>query len=83
MAASLPTYADARLAVLNVLSQYRKEPEPSFVRQYVLEQAAKSLGQFGDQHGGRLVMAPYDDLFRSGVINFGRALNQTGPEWGT
>ena len=82
MAASLPTYADARLAVLNVLSQYRKETERSFGRQYVLEQAAKSLGQFGDQHGGRLVMAAYDDLFRSGVINFGRALNQTGPEWG-
>ncbi|MFZ5894742.1 MAG: hypothetical protein ACOY0T_27005 [Myxococcota bacterium] len=27
-------------------------------------------------------MAAYDDLFRSGVINFGRAVNQPGPEWG-
>jgi len=82
VAASLPTYADARLAVLNVLSHYRKETERSFGRQYVLEQAAKSLGQFGDQHGGLLVMAAYDDLFRSGVINFGRAIHQSGPEWG-
>jgi hypothetical protein len=82
MADSVPTYAEARLAVLNVLSQYRKETERSFGRRYVLERAAQSLGQFGDQHGGLLVMAAYDDLFRSGVINFGRSIGQSGPEWG-
>lgn len=82
MAEPLPTYADARLAVLNVLGLCRKEAERSFVRQSVLEDANKSLGQFGDRHGGRLVMAAYDDLFRSGMINFGRAINQPGTEWG-
>jgi hypothetical protein len=71
-----------RIAVLNVLSHYRNETERSFGRQYVLEQAAKSVGQFGDQHGGLLLIAAYDDLFRSGIINFGRAINQSGPEWG-
>lgn len=78
----VPTYAEARRAVLAVLDERKKDPERSFGRSYVLEQASRALGQWGDRAGGRLVMAAYDDLFRSGVINFGRALNQPGPEWG-
>jgi hypothetical protein len=82
MASPLPTYADARRALLEVLAKFRAGHDREFGRGYVLEEAHKALGQFGDQHGGRLLMAAYDDLYRSGVINTGRALNQPGPEWG-
>jgi hypothetical protein len=80
MANPPPTYADARRALLALLAVYRTGHEQEFPREYVLKEANKALG--GDQRGGRLVMAAYDDLYRSGVINAGRALNQTGPEWG-
>ena len=82
MSDPLPTYADARRAVLAALAQHENDQERSFNRSGILADASKALGQWGDRHGGRLVMAAYDDLFRSGVINFGRALNQSGPEWG-
>jgi hypothetical protein len=82
MAETLPTYADARRALLDVLAGYRNAQDRAFGREYVLGEAGKKLGPFGDRHGGRLLMAAYDDLFRSGVINFGRAINQPGPEWG-
>lgn len=80
MANPPPTYADARRALLALLAVYRTGHEQEFLREYVLKEANKALG--GDQRGGRLVMAAYDDLYRSGVINAGRALNQTGTEWG-
>lgn len=82
MANPPPTYADARRALLDVLAKFRAGHENEFGRGHVLEEAEKALGQFGDGHGGRLVMAAYDDLFRSGVINNGRAINQPGPDWG-
>jgi hypothetical protein len=82
MANPLPTYADARRALLDVLARFRIAHDREFGRGYVLEEASKAFGQGGDQHGGRLLLAAYDDLFRSGVINTGRALNQPGPEWG-
>lgn len=47
MAESLPTYADARLAVINVLELYRNGSERSFGRQYVLEQAEQASKSFG------------------------------------
>lgn len=82
MSDPVPTYADARRAVLDALAEHRTTQERSFSREGVLRQASEALSKWGDRHGGRLVMAAYDDLFRAGVINFGRALNQHGPEWG-
>ena len=81
MANPLPTYADARRAMLKVLAEKRSGSEPGVGRRHLLEETSRALGAFGDRRGGRLVFAAFDDLYRSGIINWGLDLTNPGMEW--
>jgi len=77
----LPTYADARKAILDVLNEIQNSSDKAFGREHVIKKAAESLGQWGDRHGGRLLMDAWDDLYRAGVVSYGLNMSNLGFGW--
>lgn len=79
----LPTYADAHKSILDEIDSRvkQRDQEGAFGRESVIKAAAERLGRFGDRQGGRLLMAAWDDLYRSGVVNHGRDMANLGANW--